>query len=207
MTISTPRTNRPRLPGRRVRRGRAGFTLVEVLVSATISAFIMAGILSALVMVGRSGYLSSSYSELANETRRALDTFGQDVRKAANIRWNSSQSVTLYVATSTNSTVTTTYAYDSVASSKTYQCFYRVLGEADSTEPRFVLMRNVDPSFAFSRYKLEQSGKEDNPAGSDLETKQLQLTMRASRVGAKVIAANQSSISARYILRNKRVSN
>ena len=177
------------------------------MVSATISAFIMAGILSALVMIGRSGYLSSSYSELANETRRALDIFGADVRKAANIRWNSSQSITLYVVTSTNATVTTTYAYDTVATSATYQSFYRVLGDPDSTEPRRVLLRHVDPSFAFCRFKLEQDGSEDNPATSDMETKQLQLTLRASRVGAKAIAANQSSISARYILRNKRVSN
>src|SRR3954465_10309906 len=108
MTISTPRTE----PGsrRRARVAGAAFTLVEVMVSATISAFILAGILSALVMIGRSGFLASSYSDLERETRRAMDVFGQDVRKSSDIRWNSNQSVTLYVATSTNATVPTTYA-------------------------------------------------------------------------------------------------
>src|SRR4051812_22379838 len=108
MTISIPRI-KSRRQGPGARSGARGFTLVEVMVSATISVFILAGILSALVMVGRSGFLASSYSEMERETRRAMDVFGQDVRKASNIKWNSSQSVTLYVATSTNVTVATTY--------------------------------------------------------------------------------------------------
>lgn len=176
------------------------------MVSATISAFILAGILSALVMIGRSGFLASSYSDLERETRRAMDAFGQDVRKASDIRWNSSQSVTLYVATSTNVTVPTTYAYDSASGSATYGCFYRMFGDAASTMPRLVLVRNVDPDFSFQRYKLD-TGSENAPATTDLETKQIQLTFRTSRVGARVISANQNTLSARYILRNKRVSN
>jgi Tfp pilus assembly protein PilW len=201
MTISTRRTKSP------VPRRTAGFTLVEVMVSAGISGFILAGVLAAFVMIGRSGFLASSYSELQSETRRALDIFGEDARKATEIRWNNSQSVTLYVATSTNATVATTYAYDTDRRSSTYQCFYRVLGEADSTQPRRILVRQVASDFAFQRYKLERNGVTDNAATSNLETKQIQLTLRASRTGATAIVANQNALSARYILRNKRVSN
>lgn len=205
MITSTPLTDRPQRPAARGR--RSGFSLVELMVSATLSGFLMAGILGAFVMIGRSGFLASSYSELANETRRALDIFGEDARKAADLRWNSAQSVTLYVATATNATTPTTYAYDTDRRSATYQCFYRVLGEADSTQPRRILVRQVASDFAFRRFKLEQSGVADNTATSDLETKQIELTLRASRVGATAIAANQNALSARYILRNKRVSN
>lgn len=204
MTISIRRTRIPRLD--RPRRSR-GFTLVELMVSATISGFLMAGVLSAFVMIGRSGFLASSYSELQSETRRALDIFGEDARKATDIRWNSSQSVTLYVATSTNATTPTTYAYDTDRGSATYQCFYRLLGEADSMQPRRILVRQVASDFAFRRYKLEQNGVTANAATSNLETKQIEVTLRASRVGATAIAANQNALSARYILRNKRVSN
>lgn len=203
MTISTRRTNLPAPASGR----RAGFTLVEVMVSAAISGFIMTGVLAAFVMIGRSGFLASSYSELQSETRRALDIFGEDARKATEIRWNNSQSITLYVATSTNATVATTYAYDTDRRSRTYQCFYRVLGEDGSTQPRRILVRQVASDFAFQRYKLERSGVTDNAATSNLETKQIQVTLRASRVGAMAVAANQNALSARYILRNKRVSN
>lgn len=198
MIISTPR-----IEGR----GRAGFTLAEVMISATLSAFVLAGVLSAFLMIGRSGFLASSYSELQNQTRRALDIFGEDVRKAADLRWNSAQSVTLSLVTSGSGRSVVTYTYDADPTSPTYQCFYRKLGDAASTSAGLVLLRNVANDFAFQRYKLEQSGGVDNLATSDLETKQIQVTFRLARTGATTVAANQSALSARYILRNKRVSN
>lgn len=184
-----------------------GFTLVEVMVAATISTFVLAGVLSAFLMVGRSGFLASSYSELEAQTRRALEIFGEDVRKSADIHWNSSQSITLYVTTATSALAPVTFAYDADRASATYGSFYRVAGEATSTLPRRVLLRSVAPDFAFQRFKLERGGNTENAAATDLETKQIQVTMRASRTGATTVAANQSALSARYILRNKRVSN
>ncbi len=175
--------------------------------AATISTFVLAGVLSAFLMIARSGFTASSYSELEAQTRRALEIFGEDVRKSADIRWNSSQSITLYVTTATNALTPVTFAYDTDRSSVTYACFYRVIGEATSTQPRRVLMRNVATDFAFERYRLEQTGGTENTARTDLETKQIQVTMRASRTGVTTVAANQSALSARYILRNKRVSN
>lgn len=177
------------------------------MIASTISVFVLTGVLSAFLMIGRSGFLASSYSELERETRRGLDIFGSEVRAARDIHWNSSQSVTLTEPTSTNNTILVTYAYDSVSTSPTYGCFYRVLGDDTSTSPRRVLVHGVAADFAFQRFKLEQSGTDDNTAINDLETKQIQLTLRASRTGATTVAANQSALSACYILRNKRVSN
>ncbi len=197
MTISTRRTE-PR---------RAGFTLVEMMVSAAISAFVLAGVLSAFLMVGRSGYLATSYSELQDQTRRALDIFGEDARKAGDIRWHDAQCITLYLVTATSALSPVTYAYDTDRASPTYGTFYRVLGERTSTAPRRVLVRGIAPDFAFERFKLEQTGRTDNTARTDLETKQIQVNFRATRTGATTVAVNQASLSARYILRNKRVSN
>ncbi len=204
MTISTRHTERPNSPRFRARRG---FTLTELMIAATLSSFVLAGVLSAFLLIGRSGYLASSYSELEAQTRRGLDTFGDEVRKSCDIHWNDSQSVTLTVATSGNLTYDVTYAYDAAKGSATTDCFYRVEGNAKSTAERRILIRNVAPDFAFQRFKLEQAGVSDNTAASDLETKQLQLTFRASRTGSTTVAANQAALSARYILRNKRVSN
>ena len=224
MTISTPHTEMDSRTGahrstvnltvlERFMRGQvarattSGFTLAEVMIAATLSTFVLAGVLSAFLMVGRSGFLASSYSEMEAQTRRALEIFGDDVRKAVDVKWNTSQSVTLYVANATGGSTVVTYAYDTDSKSATSACFYRVVGEADSSEPRRVLVRNVASDFAFQRYKLEQPGVTDNTAATNLETKQLQLTLRASRAGATTTTANQAALSARYILRNKPVSN
>jgi Tfp pilus assembly protein PilW len=191
----------------RARSCRAGFTLAEVMIAATISTFVLAGVLSAFLLIGRTGFAASSYSELEAETRRALEIFGEDARKATDIHWNSERSITLSVATASNAAGLVTYAYDGETGSATYGCFYRVLGDTSSTLPRRVLIHNVAADFSFQRFKLEQSGVSDNRAATDLETKQLQVTLRASRTGTTTVAANQAALSARYILRNKPVAN
>jgi len=206
MTISTPVIEFS--PGRAARTGESpGFSLVEVMVAAAISTFVLAGVLSAFLLVGRSGYAASNYSELAAQTRIGLEIFGEEARKASDIHWNSPQSVTFSVITSASATVLVTYAYDADPTSPTAGCFYRLLGDDASKQPRRVLMRNIAPDFAFQRFKLEQPTTTDNTATSDLETKQIQVTLRAALGAQTTVAASQSALSARYILRNKRVSN
>jgi Tfp pilus assembly protein PilV len=191
MTISTQRTETSR-----------GFTLVEVLIAASLSTFVLAGVLSAFVFMARTGFRSSGYSEMEAEVRRGLDVFAQDTRNATDVRWNSPQSITLTVNGSQ-----VTYAYDATATSPTYRSFYRAAGNADAAAPRTVLVRQVTADFAFKRYKLEQPGVADNTAHNDSETKLLQLTLRATRTSVATTGATQSAISARYLLRNKRVAN
>ncbi len=201
MTISTPRTKSRRQPG------CDGFTLAEVMITASLSAFVLAGVLSAFLMVGRTSYNATSYSELSHETGNALDVFAQDTRQASDVHWNSAQSITLTLPTSTNATTQVTYACDSTSGSSTFGCFYRLPGDASSTATRRVLVHNVSSGFTFQRYKLEQAGVSNNTAASDLETKQISLTFRSSRTGATTVAANHTAVSASYILRNKKVSN
>ena len=202
MTTSTP----PIKPRSAPWRARHGFTLTEVIVASTLSTLVLAGVLSAFLLIGRTAYSSSSYSEMEAQVRRALEIFGADARKAADLRWHSHRSVTLYVAASSG-TNPITYAYDGDVSSDGHGTFYRLAGEATSTLPRQVLVRGVADDFAFERFKLEQALIPNNSAANDLETKQLQITLRAGRKGATTVAQTQGAVSARYILRNKRVSN
>jgi len=168
-----------------------------VLIAAALSSFVLAGVLSAFLFLSRTSFRSSSYSEIEAEVRRGLDTFARDTRNATDVRWGGPQSLTLTVAGTP-----VTYAYDADAASTTHRSFYREAGAA-----RTVLVRGVDASFAFQRYKLAQPGVGDGTAANDAETKLLQVTLRAARTSIATVGAGQSAVSARYMLRNKRVAN
>ena len=185
------------------RHGSAGgFTLVEMMIGSALASFILAGILTAFLMLGRSGYNAANYSMMEAESRRALEMFSQEARQANNITWNSSSSVTLRVVTSSG-TQLITYAYDSGSSGATAKCFYRKLGNASSTATPLILVRNVN-DFAFRRYKVVNGV--DYTANNDLETKQIQITLRSVRTGVTTVAATNAVLSARVVLRNKPVS-
>jgi prepilin-type N-terminal cleavage/methylation domain-containing protein len=193
MTTSTPSANRA---------PTHGFTLVEVLIASTLSAFVLAGVLSSFLFLSRTSFRASAYSEMEAEVRRGLETISRDIRNASDVHWNSAQSVTLTVNGSP-----VTYAYDGSAASATSRSFYRAPGDAGSTQPRTVLIRNLEPDFAFRRYKVVQPDVSDNTAHNDAETKQLQLVLRARQVNVATTGASQALVSGRYVLRNKQVAN
>ena len=96
MTTTTPCIDdRPR-PGSRARRA---FTLAEVMIAATLTALVLTGVLSALLLIGRSGYNASNYSAAEAEIQRGLDTFAEEVRQASDVRWLSRQCITLTIPT------------------------------------------------------------------------------------------------------------
>lgn len=193
MTTSTSRTDRPR---------SRGFTLVEILVSTSLSTIIMTGVLSSFILMGKNSYNAANYSVMEAESRRALETFTQEARMAKNITWTSTNQVTLSVVNDTG-TYLVTYAYDSSSTGATSKCFYRRLGGATSTATPQILVRNVT-DFAFRRYKVVNGS--DFTAANDLETKQLQITLRTVRTGATTVNATNAVLSARVVLRNKQVS-
>ncbi len=204
MTTSTPRTDRHRTAGPS---SPAGFTLVEILIAASLSTLVLAGVMSAFLFIGRTGFSASNYSEMEAQTRRALDRFAHDVRQASGIHWNHSQSITLSLPTATNATTRVTYAYDSSSIGPTARSLYRLPGDAGSSLPREVLVRQLAPDFSFQRFKLDQNGTTANAAANDLETKLVQMNLRLVRTGRTTVDSTQSAISARHVLRNKRVSN
>lgn len=172
------------------------------MVSTALSSVLMTGVLSSFVLMGQNSYNAANYSVMEAESRRALAAFTEEARMADNITWTSGSSVTLSVVNNT-STYLVTYAYDTATTGTTARSFYRKLGAASSTSPSQVLVRNVS-DFAFRRYKIVNGA--DYSAANDLETKQIQITLRTVRSGATTVNATNAVLSARVVLRNKRVS-
>jgi Tfp pilus assembly protein PilW len=188
MTISTARRSRR----------DAGLTLVELMIASGIGSFVMAGILSVVLMMGRSGMSASNYADMEAQSRRAVDEFAQDVRMSSDLTWNSSTSVTLTVpdnyATSGNKV---TYALDTATTGPTAGSFYRLPGTTSSGSPRIALARNVT-SLTFMRYTRTNTAATD-----DFSAKRLQLTMNLRTTAQTTVDQNTLVVSASYVLRNK----
>jgi prepilin-type N-terminal cleavage/methylation domain-containing protein len=187
-------TTLPLRPSPDRRRARRGFTLVEVLISAGLAGFILTGVLTCFLFLGRSGANIQNYNDMESQSRRALEQFAQDTRQASSITWNSSTSVTL-VVDSTN----ITWAYASGN-------FSRQVGSAAATT-----MISGITTFSYKAYTITGTEITDFSTATartnaGKSTKQLQVSLEAARTSQTVARATNLVLSARYILRNKRVT-
>lgn len=188
MIISTARRSR----------ADAGLTLVELMIAGGIGSFVMTGVLSVVLMMGRSGMSAANYADMEAQSRRAVDEFAQDVRMSSNLEWNDSTSVTLTVPDNyVSSGNKVTYGFDTSTTGPTAGSFYRLPGTAGSAGARFVLARNVT-SLAFTRFT-----RTNTAAADDFSTKRLQLTMNLRTTAQTTVDQNTLVISASYVLRNK----
>lgn len=184
------------LPARKPRR-IAAFTLVEVMYSSALSCFILAGVLSTFLFLGRSGANIQNYNDMEAEARQALEVFAQDARQASSITWTAKDDITLMV-----DSIGIRYRYDSSA-----RKFYR-LNKNTGVERALVTGIVV---LEFKAYGINggtalplTSAAELTAAGK--MTKQLQLSLESTRTSRTVAAASNTVLSARFILRNKRVT-
>ncbi len=198
-------------PARSSRRSR-GYTLVEVLVAAGLTGFILTGVLSTFLFLGRSSANIVNYSEMETEARKGLESFAVDTREASDLYWIDANTIRLSIGTTF-----VNYGYDTST-----KAFYRVpvtrsgsSGSYTYTEsaPRSQLIRRVE-DFAFRGYQINATTPIDvsdlstaakQSAASNV-TKQIQISMRAIRKDVTVVGVTNSVFSARYILRNKKVT-
>lgn len=196
--ITTSPTPAPELPGRRDARA---FTLVEVLIAAALSAILLAAIMTSFLMIGRSGTNLVNYSDMEGQARSSLERFAQDVRQASNIVWTSNTQVRLTF----NGLPDITYALGGPDDSQ----FLRTV-HASATQTT-VLISGVAPgTFQLSGYTVNGNflpvATAAQRAAADRDTKQLQLQLNSFRKSVTVARASNSVLSARFILRNKRVT-
>lgn len=194
----------------------AGFTLVEVMICATIGSFVMLGLLSCFGMITRSGTLLYNYVDMEDQARRGLERFSEDSRMASAIAWTDNTNVALTIphVASDAYADTITYWWDATTdrSSATYQCVLRreVLTNSSgvtTTSTTTTLIRNVQ-TFQFDRWQA--GGATGVQATSSANTDQLQIHLTLRKQGSErgststaIVAATNLVVSARYILRNK----
>lgn len=91
-----------------------GFTLVELLIGATLSAAVMAAVLSSYIFLGRGLNRLVNQQTLETESRRTLDTFTKDVQLATGIDTSttvSASTVRLTIPSATGAATTVTYTF------------------------------------------------------------------------------------------------
>lgn len=179
-------------PIRTRKSGRRGFTLVEVMISAALSTFILAGVLSTFLFLGRSGANLRNYSDMEAQARRGLEMFAEDVRQASAITWDSETQCTLTV-----NTASVVYSYTS--------------GTNSFSRNGTTIITGITPgTFAFSAFNVTGTEMEldtaTKRATASTSTKQLQITLEAMRTNTTVVDATNTVLSARFILRNKIVT-
>jgi type II secretory pathway component PulJ len=151
----------------RLRSSHAGFTLVELLVGATLSAAVMAAVLSSYIFVGRNLARLANQQTLETEGRRTLAYFARDVRLASDLATVSTSPtspatnrVDLTVPTGSSSNTVTYYYNNGVAAAVTIngssitmaansltRCLYNGTSVTSQT-----LLRNINTSGLTIRY-------------------------------------------------------
>ncbi len=183
-------------PTRKPASRRRGFTLVEVMIAAALSTFLLTAIMSTFLFMGRSGVNLQNYTDMESQGRRALERFAEDVRQASAISYTTANHLTLTV-----NGASIQYKYDSGT-----KIFSRIAGGTTIN----LITKIVDGSFAFKAYNVLgtelslSSAAALTAAGTN--TKQLQISLQASRTDKTVAQATNLVLSARYILRNKIVT-
>ncbi|MFT3868208.1 MAG: prepilin-type N-terminal cleavage/methylation domain-containing protein [Nibricoccus sp.] len=195
-------------------RSRAAFTLVEVLVAMSISLMVMAGVMSTFLFTTRGNYTVFNYTDMESEARNCLDQFGVDVRMAQDISWDSvaptdsTTRISLVIPTATG-TKTCSYEYDPAA-----KTFSRITPGGTQ-----ILVHSVKPgSFVLNGFKVsidpltgEPNAVADpidpsNRSQAATDCKQLQIILTTTREQRTLAVVTAKLISARFILRNKKVT-
>ena len=174
-------------------RRRGGFTLVEVLVAAALSVVVLAAVFGALIFLTRSGLRIGHYNDMESQSRRVVQQFSQDVRQAENASWANANTLTLTVAG-----VPVTYAYDAAE---------RTLSRAEAGGAPVALAGGI-AEFSFRAFQV--TGVElplaSSPGAAGASAKMIQINLNFSRGNASEGSATGQLISARSVMRNKKIN-
>jgi Tfp pilus assembly protein PilW len=204
------------------------FTLVEVMVGATLSSFVLAGVLSTFLMMGRIGTNVVNYSEAEAKARNALERFSREAHQAYSVAAGyNGFSVTLGMPDNTTARIPLSLDSNGANANGAYKVTY-TFNTSDKTLERQIVgggapeilvtgVEQIGSTPFIDYYKYVTAGT-NPPAGSGYqdvigtnfagnanagEIKQIEFSFRIKRTNVTVATASNKVISARFILRNK----
>jgi Tfp pilus assembly protein PilW len=184
------------------------------MIAAGIAAFILAAVLSSFLFLGRSGANIQNYSDMESQARKALELFAEDTRQASAVTWLTNNQIRLTVngnphtytyasGTLTRTTVIGGNTKSTVLLTGIIAPIARTDTNAATCTPFFRGYNINGVEFTAIQYASPSAAE---LAAASSGTKQLQISMEATRHSKTVVAATNTVLSARFILRNKRVT-
>jgi len=173
----------------RHRSDRRAFTLAELMLAITIGGIVLAGAATTVNLWARSSVAVGNYADMSGTCRRALDIFASDVRMANDVSVSTADTFTFTAYGSGTSSVTVSYVFDDTNDTltRTYDGTSRVI------------LENVE------KFGLTYSDLTLSTTTNPLSVKVVQIKAILQK---KVINLSNTDeiISARFMLRNRRVS-
>ena len=171
-------------------RARAGFSLVELMISLTLVMMLTLALLTSFTFIARGDRSLTNYGEMNAQARKLLEQLGQDLRSATDVTNFTSTDLYLIVPTNTAGTTTQSviWSFNSVNSAVTRQ-------DGSGTK---TYAQNVD-TFSFYYYNSARPSAETT---SLVEVKQVQLKLRMLRLVASTITS-EYVISSQFTMRAK----
>lgn len=161
------------------------------MITMSLMAVVMAGIMSAYMFITKSSLSVGNYAEMSGDSRMTVEIFARDIRMATDVTAIGEGKVNLVVAYSDTDIRDVDYLYDSDT---------RILTRTVDDTNVFTLLNNVE-DLEFEFYNL--LGDETTNL---LEVKRVHFYAKMLK---KVmhISNNYQVISAGYMMRNRKVSN
>jgi prepilin-type N-terminal cleavage/methylation domain-containing protein len=185
----------------RLKRGRRGFTLVEMLVATSVSAIIFAGILAAYLFVGRNLTRMVNVQHQEVESRRTLWQVTADVSAATQLTTATTSQIVLTKPVSGN-TATVTYSYSSANGTLS-----RTVSYASGTPPASgadiagtqTMLTGVT---AFTITYYNEGGTAVSSSPQSVKSVEFSFTSASGSSGSGT-RASYATVSPRVLLRNK----
>jgi len=165
-----------------------GFTLVEMMVTLTLSLMVMSGLSESYLFMIKSSISLGNYADMNTQTRIGLEKFARDIRMATNVFTINSNNIDFDVPKVGGGFTAITYSYNS-----TNKTVSRIVGGGGGTQ---VILRDVQ-NFSIKYY--DHLGNTTTSL-TFVKRVQLDLTMRRNVL---TLENNNHVISAHYMMRMK----
>jgi prepilin-type N-terminal cleavage/methylation domain-containing protein len=174
------------------RRGQAGLTLIELLVSTAIASFVAIGLASLVFYTSRSFAAMANYVDLDQTSRQALDIMSRDIRQAKRLLQADSTSLTIEDADGG------TLSYDWDPNEGT---LVRSKNGTPDSEP--LLKECIDLEFSVYQRNPKDGVYDQYPAATAATCKLVQLHWVCRRTTLGTIVNTESVQSAKVVIRKQ----